>query len=61
MQVGETSGEEPMEPIKVNNLDGHYEDQDLTPCLTYTYAIATVVGEQESDRTELHNVQVPPK
>ena len=37
-----------------------YEDAELTPCQTYNYQVATMVGEQESPRTELVNLSMPP-
>ena len=42
-------------------LNEHYEDAELTPCQTYNYQVATMVGEQESARSELVNLRVPPR
>ncbi len=37
------------------------EYADPTPCLVYYYSVATLVGEQESDRTEWQSLLVPPR
>lgn len=39
-------------------LSEDYEDP--TPCLTYYYSVATLVGEQESERTEWQSLVIPP-
>ena len=49
------------EEVKIVELNEHYEDAELTPCQTYAYQVATIVGEQESARTELVNLRVPPR
>ena len=43
------------------NEKPNYEDAELMPCQTVTYQVATMVGEQESARTELINLRVPPR
>ena len=49
------------EEVKIVELNEHYEDAELTPCQTYNYQVATMVGEQESARSELVNLRVPPR
>ena len=55
------SGPGQEEEPKVIELNEHYEDAELMPCQTVTYQVATMVGEQESARTELINLSVPPR
>ena len=54
------------EEVKIVELneqehEQEYEDAELMPCQTYNYQVATMVGEQESDRTELVNLSMPPR
>ena len=49
------------EEVKIVELHEQFLDAELTPCQTYAYQVATIVGEQESARTELVNLRVPPR
>jgi len=53
---GVEAGEEHEQEISESNA----EFQGLMPCETHYYAVATVVGDKTSEKTEWQNVAIPP-